>query len=49
MNIPEKFTKVKHYYTEPYPYAKQKIVVVGSSNSAVDAAWKLTEKVRKSP
>ena len=27
MNIPgENLAKVKHYYTEPYPYAKQKIV-----------------------
>ena len=39
MNIPgENLEKVKHYYTEPYPYAKQKIVVIGSSNSSVDAA-----------
>ncbi|MDR6158354.1 thioredoxin reductase (NADPH) [Chryseobacterium sp. SLBN-27] len=45
MNIPgENLTKVKHYYTEPYPYAKQKIVVVGSSNSAVDAALETYRK-----
>jgi len=45
MNIPgEQLPKVKHYYTEPYPYAKQKIVVVGSSNSAVDAALETYRK-----
>lgn len=45
MNIPgEDLPKVRHYYTEPYPYAKQKIVVVGSSNSAVDAALETYRK-----
>jgi len=45
MNIPgEALPKVKHYYTEPYPYAKQKIVVIGSSNSAVDAALETYRK-----
>ncbi|UFH31734.1 YpdA family putative bacillithiol disulfide reductase [Chryseobacterium sp. C-71] len=45
MNIPgEHLEKVKHYYTEPYPYAKQKIVVVGSSNSSVDAALETYRK-----
>ncbi|MDH6250496.1 thioredoxin reductase (NADPH) [Chryseobacterium sp. H1D6B] len=45
MNIPgENLSKVKHYYTEPYPYAKQKIVVVGSSNSSVDAALETYRK-----
>nr|WP_314497809.1 YpdA family putative bacillithiol disulfide reductase [uncultured Chryseobacterium sp.] len=45
MNIPgEGLEKVKHYYTEPYPYAKQKIVVVGSSNSSVDAALETYRK-----
>ncbi|MBF8456921.1 YpdA family putative bacillithiol disulfide reductase [Kaistella sp. G5-32] len=45
MNIPgEHLDKVKHYYTEPYPYAQQKIVVVGSSNSAVDAALETYRK-----
>ena len=45
MNIPgENLEKVKHYYTEPYPYAKQKIVVVGSSNSSVDAALETYRK-----
>ncbi len=45
MNIPgENLPKVKHYYTEPYPYAQQKIVVIGSSNSAVDAALETYRK-----
>ncbi|MDF2553345.1 MAG: ypdA [Chryseobacterium sp.] len=45
MNIPgEDLSKVQHYYTEPYPYAKQKIVVVGSSNSSVDAALETYRK-----
>lgn len=45
MNITgEDLPKVKHYYTEPYPYARQKIVVVGSSNSAVDAALETYRK-----
>lgn len=45
MNIPgEDLPKVRHYYTEPYPYAKQKIVLVGSSNSAVDAALETYRK-----
>lgn len=45
MNVPgEHLDKVKHYYTEPYPYAQQKIIVVGSSNSAVDAALETYRK-----
>lgn len=45
MNIPgENLEKVKHYYTEPYPYAKQKIVVIGSSNSSVDVALETYRK-----
>jgi len=45
MNIPgENLEKVKHYYNEPYPYAKQKIVVIGSSNSSVDAALETYRK-----
>lgn len=45
MNIPgEDLEKVKHYYTEPYPYAQQKIVVIGSSNSSVDAALETYRK-----
>lgn len=45
LNIPgENLQKVKHYYTEPYPYANQKIVVIGASNSAVDAALETYRK-----
>ena len=45
MNIPgENLPKVKHYYTEPYPYANQKVVVIGASNSAVDAALETYRK-----
>ena len=45
LNIPgENLPKVKHYYTEPYPYANQKVVVIGASNSAVDAALETYRK-----
>lgn len=45
MNIPgEDLPKVKHYYSEPYPYAKQKIAIIGSSNSAVDTALETYRK-----
>jgi len=45
MNIPgENIPKVKHYYTEPYPYAFQNVVVIGSSNSSVDAALEIYRK-----
>ncbi|RMZ59483.1 YpdA family putative bacillithiol disulfide reductase [Chryseobacterium nematophagum] len=45
MNIPgEHLPKVKHYYTEPYPYTQQKIAIIGSSNSAVDAALETYRK-----
>ncbi len=45
MDIPgEHLSKVKHYYTEPYPYTRQKVVVVGSSNSSVDAALETYRK-----
>ena len=45
MDIPgEELPKVKHYYTEPYPYAFQNVVVIGSSNSSVDAALEIYRK-----
>ncbi|QOW11714.1 YpdA family putative bacillithiol disulfide reductase [Kaistella flava (ex Peng et al. 2021)] len=45
MNVKgEDLPKVKHYYSEPYPYANQKIAVIGSSNSAVDAALETYRK-----
>src|SRR5579862_2921487 len=37
LNIPgEELPKVRHYYQDPHYYALQKVVVVGSSNSAID-------------
>ena len=45
LGIPgENLSKVRHYYTEPYPYANQKVVVIGASNSAVDAALETYRK-----
>jgi len=45
MDIPgEDFPKVRHYYTEPYPYAFQNVIVIGSSNSSVDAALEIYRK-----
>ncbi|NAW51211.1 YpdA family putative bacillithiol disulfide reductase [Elizabethkingia argentiflava] len=40
----EHLAKVKHYYSEPYPYSRQKVVVVGASNSSVDAALEIYRK-----
>jgi len=34
----EDLPKVTHYYDEPYPYVRQKVVVVGARNSAAKAA-----------
>jgi thioredoxin reductase (NADPH) len=45
LNVPgEDLPKVKHYYGDPHFYAFQKVVVVGSSNSAVDAALETWRK-----
>jgi thioredoxin reductase (NADPH) len=45
MNIPgEDQPKVVHYYKDPHFYAMQKVIVVGSSNSAVDAALETWRK-----
>lgn len=45
MNVPgEELPKVSHYYTDPHFYAFQKVVVVGASNSAVDAALETWRK-----
>lgn len=45
LNVPgEDLPKVKHYYDEPHPYFKQKIVVIGAANSAVDAALETWRK-----
>jgi thioredoxin reductase (NADPH) len=45
MNLPgEDLPKVKHYYNEPHPYFRQRLVVVGASNSAVDVALETYRK-----
>ncbi len=45
LNVPgEDLPKVKHYYDEPHPYFKQKVVVVGAANSAVDVALETWRK-----
>jgi thioredoxin reductase (NADPH) len=45
LDIPgESLPKVTHYYKEPHFYAMQKVVVVGASNSAVDAALETWRK-----
>ena len=45
LNIPgENLPKVTHYYKEPHFYAMQKVVVVGASNSSVDAALETWRK-----
>ncbi len=45
LNVPgESLPKVKHYYDEPHPYYRQRIVVVGAANSAVDVALETWRK-----
>ena len=45
LNVPgEDLPKVKHYYDEPHPYFKQKVVVIGAANSAVDVALETWRK-----
>ncbi|WP_158995961.1 YpdA family putative bacillithiol disulfide reductase [Mucilaginibacter sp. L196] len=45
LNIPgEDLPKVKHYYLDPHYYAMQRVVVVGSSNSAIDVALETYRK-----
>ncbi|MDF0715614.1 YpdA family putative bacillithiol disulfide reductase [Muricauda sp. 334s03] len=45
MDIPgENLPKVSHYYNDPHFYASQKLVVVGASNSAIDAALECWRK-----
>jgi len=45
LNVPgEDLVKVKHYYDEPHPYFKQKVIVVGAANSAVDVALETWRK-----
>src|SRR5260221_1324393 len=40
----EQLPKVTHYYKDPHFYAMQKVVVVGASNSAVDAVLETWRK-----
>jgi thioredoxin reductase (NADPH) len=40
----EDLPKVKHYYNDPHYYALQKVLVVGSSNSAIDVALETYRK-----
>lgn len=45
LNVPgEELLKVRHYYKDPHFYAFQKVIVVGASNSAVDAALETWRK-----
>ncbi|MEO8795603.1 MAG: YpdA family putative bacillithiol disulfide reductase [Daejeonella sp.] len=45
LNIPgEELEKVRHYYGDPHYYAMQKVLVVGASNSSVDAALETYRK-----
>ncbi|MEC8831409.1 MAG: YpdA family putative bacillithiol disulfide reductase, partial [Bacteroidota bacterium] len=45
INVPgEDLPKVSHYYNDPHFYASQKLVVVGASNSAIDAALECWRK-----
>lgn len=45
LNVPgEGLPKVTHYYKDPHFYAFQKVLVVGASNSAVDAALETFRK-----
>lgn len=40
----EELPKVRHYFKEAHPYVMQKTIVVGASNSAVDAALEIWRK-----
>jgi thioredoxin reductase (NADPH) len=45
LQIPgENLPNVTHYYSEPHPYYRQKLIVVGANNSAVDAALETWRK-----
>ena len=45
LNVPgENLPNVTHYYKDPHLYAFQKVLVVGASNSAVDAALETYRK-----
>ena len=45
LNVPgERLPKVLHYYKEPHPFFRQRLVVVGAANSAVDVALETWRK-----
>jgi len=45
LNVPgEELPKVQHYFTQGHPYIFKKTIVVGASNSAVDAALEIHRK-----
>lgn len=45
LNVPgENFPKVMHYYKEAHPFTMQQVIVVGASNSSVDAALEIWRK-----
>ncbi len=45
MNVTgEELPKVMHYYKEAHPFVMQKVIVVGASNSSVDAALEIWRK-----
>lgn len=45
LNIPgEDLPKVSHYFKEAHPYVMQKTIIVGASNSSVDAALEIWQK-----
>ena len=45
LHVPgEELPKVMHYYDDPHYYAKQNVVVVGASNSSIDAALETYRK-----
>lgn len=45
MAVPgEELPKVRHYYGEPHFYSRQNVIVVGASNSSVDAALETYRK-----
>jgi len=45
LNIPgEELLKVSHYYNDPHYYAGQNVIVVGASNSSIDAALETYRK-----
>lgn len=42
LNLPgEDLPKVSHYYTEPFPFFRRKVAIIGGKNSAVEAALDL--------